>query len=152
VGRAINALHFQGVAIATLGLHNVVRRSCGAPQSPPFFTLADPVRGSESQGSIQPQGWPSRFTLEPTLATLPIMQSRDTTREASDVQRELHRRLGPVARVELAFAMSQKSREISIAAMMDRDPTLSYSEARDRLLARLLGEDLYRRATSSSAK
>ncbi len=85
-------------------------------------------------------------------ATLAAMQSRDTSAEASGIQREVHRRLGPAARVELAFAMSQKAREISIAGMMDRDPTLAYAEARDRLLARLLGKDLYRQATSSTAR
>ena len=55
------------------------------------------------------------------------MQSRDTSREASEVQRSLQQKLGPAGRVELAFAMSQQAREISISGMMDRDPRLTYS-------------------------
>ena len=84
------------------------------------------------------------------FAIFRAMRSRDTSIEASDVQRAVHRRLGPSARVELAFAMSEKAREISIAGMMSRDDALSYDEARNRLLARLFGEDLFQRAIKKS--
>lgn len=80
------------------------------------------------------------------------MQSRDTSREASEVQRSLQQKLGPAGRVELAFAMSQQAREISISGMMDRDPRLTYSQARARLLERLIGERLYRAAFSRPAE
>ena len=53
-----------------------------------------------------------------------------------------------LARVEMAFAMSQQAREISIGGMMDRDSTLSYSEAEAKLLRRLLGSELYEAAFS----
>lgn len=76
------------------------------------------------------------------------MQPQDTSRAASEIQREVVRRLGPVARVEMAFVMSQNAREISITGMMDREQTLSYAEARSRLLQRLLGADLYEAAFS----
>jgi hypothetical protein len=79
------------------------------------------------------------------------MQSRDTSPAASEVQRKVHRQLGPAARVEMAFAMSQSAREISITGMMDRDPTLTYPEARARLLRRLLGTELYEAAFSRPA-
>lgn len=52
------------------------------------------------------------------------------------------RRVGPVARVELAFEMSDQARRISVEAMRSRDPQLSEAEARLRLLRRLLGEEL----------
>jgi hypothetical protein len=79
------------------------------------------------------------------------MSSRDTGYAADTAQREVQRNLGPAARVEMAFAMSQRAREISITGMMDRDPTLSYSDARARLLRRLLGEKLYEAAFSQPA-
>jgi hypothetical protein len=79
------------------------------------------------------------------------MRSRDTSNEADTVQREVQRRRGPEARVEMAFAMSQQARELSIAGMMDRDPMLTYSEARSRLLQRLLGPELYEAAFSRPA-
>ncbi len=79
------------------------------------------------------------------------MRARDTSHEASEVQRDLHRELGPAGRVELAFEMSQKAREISIDGMMDRDPPLPRREAEARLLLRLLGSDLYDAAFSRSS-
>jgi hypothetical protein len=79
------------------------------------------------------------------------MSSRDTSHAADAVQREVQRQLGPAARVEMAFAMSQRAREISITGMMDRDPTLSDSDARAKLLRRLLGPKLYEAAFSRPA-
>jgi hypothetical protein len=77
------------------------------------------------------------------IAIVDGMRSHDTSRDASDAQREAHRRLGPAGRVALAFAMSHQAREISISGMRHRDPSLSYSAARALLLARLTGiEDL----------
>lgn len=79
------------------------------------------------------------------------MLGRDTSREAREVQREAHRRLGGARRVELAFEMSAEARRIAIAGLRHRDPNLSETEARARLLRRLLGNELYtaayRRAT-----
>lgn len=79
--------------------------------------------------------------IGPAIATIANMQSRDTTSDASDTQREAHRRLGPARRVELAFAMSHRAREISIAGMCRRNPDLSYAAARALLLARLAGTE-----------
>ena len=80
------------------------------------------------------------------------MLPRDTQRAAIDVQRDAYRRLGAAGRVELAFEMSEQAREISITGMLDRDPTLSRSEARARLLRRLFGEDLFEAAYARSRK
>ena len=77
-----------------------------------------------------------------------MMHSRDTSREASEVQGALHRDLGPAGRVELAFELSELARELSISGMMDRDPSLSRSQARARLIRRILGSDLYDAAFS----
>jgi hypothetical protein len=71
------------------------------------------------------------------------MQTRDTSVQAREVQRGVLRGLGAARRVELAFEMSQRAREVSISGMLDRDPSLHPREARARLLRRLLGPDLY---------
>jgi hypothetical protein len=48
--------------------------------------------------------------------------------------------------VELAFEMCAEARRIAIAGMRDRNPALSETEARARLLQRLLGAGLYEAA------
>ncbi len=80
---------------------------------------------------------------DPHRIPLQGMTSRDTSREAREVQREAQRRLGPAGRVELAFEMSEQAREISIAGAMAREPGLGPEEARARLLRRLLGDALF---------
>ena len=74
------------------------------------------------------------------------MRSRDTSPDARDVQRAAQRRLGPAGRVELAFAMSEQARTVSIQGAMVREPALSPVEARARLLRRLLGDALFEAA------
>jgi hypothetical protein len=71
------------------------------------------------------------------------MASLDTRPEARDAQLAALERLGPAARVELAFEMSAAARRIAIEAIRSRDPTVSPLEARFRLLRRLLGEKLF---------
>lgn len=70
--------------------------------------------------------------------------ARDTSREARRVQREAQQRLGPARRVELAFEMCAEVRQISIAGMRQRDPSLGEAAARARLLRRVLGDPLFR--------
>lgn len=72
--------------------------------------------------------------------------ARDTSREASVIQRETQRRLGPARRVEFAFEMCAQARRLSIAGMRHHDPALSESAAHARLLRRLLGDALYEAA------
>jgi hypothetical protein len=74
------------------------------------------------------------------------VRSKDTSREAADVQRATQRNLGPARRVELAFEMSEQARRISIQGALAREPGLEPEEARRRLLQRLLGDALYRAA------
>jgi hypothetical protein len=85
------------------------------------------------------------------VATLNLVTARDTSREAREAQREAQRRIGPSARVGLAFEMSAEARRISIAGMRSRDTTLSEAEARARLLRRLLGAELYAAAYARRA-
>jgi hypothetical protein len=83
--------------------------------------------------------------LRPEQHRIPLraMTSRDTSRDAREVQLQAQRRLGPAGRVELAFEMSEQARAISIAGAMAREPGLSLVEARARLLRRLLGDTLF---------
>ena len=71
------------------------------------------------------------------------MLPSDTQRAARAVQRDALRRLGPEARVELAFEMSNDARALSVAGMHERHPRLTEAEANRRLLRRLLGDDLF---------
>jgi hypothetical protein len=79
------------------------------------------------------------------------MRSRDTHREALDVQCAALRRLGPARRVELAFEMSEQARAVSIQGAIAREPGLTPEAARQRLLRRLLGDALYRAAWPARA-
>jgi hypothetical protein len=71
------------------------------------------------------------------------MVTRDTTREARDAQLAAWRRLGPGGRVEVAWEMSETARDLSVAAILRRDPSLSAEQARRKLLRRLLGDALF---------
>jgi len=71
------------------------------------------------------------------------MSSGDTAPEAAEVQRAVHRRLGPARRAELAFEMSEEARRVSVAGLRARDPSLSAEEARARVLRQILGDALY---------
>jgi len=71
---------------------------------------------------------------------------RDTSEEATRVQRSVHARLGPSRRVELAFELSEQARAISIQGIRDRHPELSADDARRILLRHLLGDALFEAA------
>lgn len=73
--------------------------------------------------------------MEPTVL--------DTTPEAADIQRRIWKRMGPEGRVRLALRMSDEMREISIAGVRARNPDMSFSEARDDVLRRMWGDELF---------
>jgi hypothetical protein len=79
------------------------------------------------------------------------MTSRDTSRPARDAQVRAQQRLGPAARVELAFEMSEQARATSIAGAISREPGLSPQRARARLLRRMLGDTLFDACWPTSA-
>lgn len=70
------------------------------------------------------------------------MGSRDTALEAARVQRGVLRAMGPARRLEVAFEISQKARELAMAGILSRNPSLSRAEARHALLRRVLGKSL----------
>jgi hypothetical protein len=74
---------------------------------------------------------------------LRAMRSRDTSREAREVQQALLRAMGPGRRLELAFEMCENARELAVAGIRSRDRTLTQAEARRILLRRILGDGLF---------
>lgn len=74
------------------------------------------------------------------------MPSADTSRGAREAQLAAWRRIGAAGRVELAWALSESTREISIEGMLKSDSALTREGARRRLLRRLLGDALFEAA------
>ncbi len=68
------------------------------------------------------------------------MRSPDTHPDAHRVQIEAYRAMGPARRLQLAFEMSERAREIAIEGVMAREPGISRAEARLRVLRQVLGE------------
>ena len=76
------------------------------------------------------------------------MRQRDTTLEAREAQLTAYRAMGSARRLQLAFEMSERAREIAIDGMLDRNPQLTRTEARLRVIRRLLGDALFDAAWS----
>ena len=66
----------------------------------------------------------------------------DTSAEASAVQLEVYRRLGPSGRVAIAAQLSVATRAIAIAGIRRRDPGLSETQALRELMKLLYGVPL----------
>ncbi len=76
------------------------------------------------------------------------MHQGDTMPEAREIQLAAYRAMGSARRLQLAFEMSERAREIAIDGMMARHPELTRSEARLRVIRRLLGDELFDAAWS----
>ena len=72
-----------------------------------------------------------------TIAVMAI----DSAPDALAAQREVWRRIGPVARVHLAVEISEEARRIALAGVRSREPTVSETELRWRLLRNLYSLD-----------
>lgn len=70
----------------------------------------------------------------------------DTDPSAFQAQLDFYRRIGPEARVRLAFQMSEQAREISKAGIRMRHPEYTEDQLQHALFRLLLGETLYRAA------
>ena len=75
-----------------------------------------------------------------------------TDPRAPQGQVEALRRLGPAARVEQAFEMSELARETSKAGIKKRHPTYTDEDAVRALVWLLYGEDLARKIWKSGAR
>jgi hypothetical protein len=58
--------------------------------------------------------------------------------------------MGPQRRVELMFEMSEQAREMAIDGACDRNPGWSRGQAREFVLRRILGADLFDAAWAGS--
>lgn len=58
----------------------------------------------------------------------------DTTPEAAAVQLAIQRRLGPEGRFELAYELSQMTRQLAEIGIRERNPTLTDREVRQELI------------------
>jgi len=76
---------------------------------------------------------------------------RDTSPESHAVQLEVYARMGPQRRVELAFELSERMRELAVEGIRARSPGLSLAEARRILWRKLLGDELFRAAFPEAA-
>lgn len=76
------------------------------------------------------------------------MHRSDTNPEAREVQLAAYRAMGSARRLQLAFEMSEHAREIAIDGIMARHPELTRTEARLRVIRRLLGDSLFDAAWS----
>jgi len=74
------------------------------------------------------------------------MIDRHTPADAHAAQLRVYSRMGPERRVELAFEMSERARELAIETIRSLAPALSYAEARHLLWRHLLGEQLFEAA------
>lgn len=70
------------------------------------------------------------------LAFTPML---DTSREAARVQAEVHRRLGPDRRVEIALELSEALRELACDRIRAQFPELDEIGVRNRLVWELYG-------------
>ncbi|MCU1347981.1 MAG: hypothetical protein JWO56_1011 [Acidobacteria bacterium] len=65
------------------------------------------------------------------------MVARDTSREAEELQIEIHRRFTPADRLRMTIEMSEFARGLSRAGLRSRRPELSEAEL-DREMLRLM--------------
>lgn len=79
------------------------------------------------------------------------MIDRDTSPEARAVQLAVYARMGPARRVELAFELSERMRELAVEGIRARSPELSLAEARRILWRKLLGDELFHAAFPEAA-
>ncbi len=76
----------------------------------------------------------------------------DTTLEAVRKQFEILRRLGPEARLKMAFEMSDNLRRIVEAGVRGRHPDYNEQKIKQEVLRLMIGERLYREAFGDKTK
>ncbi len=76
----------------------------------------------------------------------------DTTIEAVRKQFEILRRLGPEARLKMAFEMSDNLRSIVESGVRGRHPDWDEEKVRRRVLHLIIGERLFREVSGDKTK
>lgn len=74
----------------------------------------------------------------------------DTTIEAARKQFEILRRLGPEARLKMAFEMSNNLHSIVEAGVRKRHPDYDEQKTRQEVLRLMIGEALFKKITSNT--
>jgi hypothetical protein len=76
----------------------------------------------------------------------------DTTIEAARKQFEILRRLGPEARLKMAFELSDNLRSIVEAGVRGRNPNYDEQKIKQEVLRLMIGETLFRQIYSDIEK
>ena len=77
------------------------------------------------------------------------MTRSDTTNEATAVQREVWRRLGPDGRTALAVQMSEQIRQVTLEGLRERHPAASHEELIGLLIELWHGPELASRSADA---
>jgi hypothetical protein len=78
--------------------------------------------------------------------------SRDTSRQAEDVQVELWRGMSPMSKVQAVSALTRSVLQLSLAGIRQRFPGATDSECKIRLARLTLGPELAERVYPESSK
>ena len=78
--------------------------------------------------------------------------SRDTTRQAEDMQVELWRRMSPLSKVQAVSVLTRSVLQLSLAGIRQRFPGATDSECKIRLARLTLGPELAERVHPGSSK
>ena len=73
----------------------------------------------------------------------------DTSVEATEVQRQIWRKMSPTERTALAFEMSENARSIAASGIRKRHPEWSRDEVRLELIRLMHGESVYQAILAS---
>ena len=93
----------------------------------------------EGEGAIQR----AAGALPPSARAIVVaMRARDTSPEAAALQLEAYRRMGPAARLRIAFQLSDFTHKLALTGIRERQPELGEAEAYAKL-----AELLYLRKT-----
>lgn len=80
------------------------------------------------------------------------MPSRDTSREAAEVQLDVYRRMAPGARLRVGLELTELSRRLLEDGVRRRHPEYSDAQVRLAFLRLWLGAELFRQAYADQAE
>ena len=95
-------------------------------------TFPERTRVTRAAGALPPSA----------RAIVVAMRARDTSPEAAALQLEAYRRMGPAARLRIAFELSDFTHKLALTGIRERQPELGEAEAYAKL-----AELLYLRKT-----
>lgn len=81
-----------------------------------------------------------------------VSLSRDTSRQAEDMQVQLWRRMSPLSKLQAVSALTHSVLQLSLAGIRQRFPEATGPECRIRLARLTLGSELAERVHPESSK